>query len=259
MQIRFSFISLFYLSLFALPVLTSADACAAPQQHKTGVGNAQSLALNQQGLDALAKNKPAEAEALLRRAVELDPANSTAIYNLSGVLTFNKKKDEAIALLEKHGVQTRGDAGLLVRYGDLLFSTGKIPEATAQYEKGFELNKNYAGLTSKLGLAYALSNRLDESEQMYLAAAKAEPKNGDVLGNLSSILLSLGKTDQALATAREAVQLAPKKETFITLGSAYEAKKDFKAALNSFKRAQELGANSDEVTQKITALSKLAA
>ncbi|NDC37007.1 MAG: hypothetical protein EBZ48_03025 [Proteobacteria bacterium] len=235
------------------------DANAAPQQNRGASGHSRSGALNQQGLAALEKNKTEEAETVLRRAVQSDPQNLTAVYNLAGVLSFNKKKDEAMALLEKYAAQSPSDVGLLVRYGDLLFSSGKTKEAVIQYERGFAIDRNYVGLTSRLGLTYALTNRLDESEQMYLAAAKAEPKNGEILGNLASILLSLGKVDQALSTAKEAVALAPKKETFITLGSAYEAKKEFKAALESFKRAEQLGAKSDELKEKLNALTKLVA
>ncbi len=248
-------------SAFCFGVLLAslpADTLCAPKSGAEAVGNPRSLALNEQGLAALKDNKPQEAEELLSQAVKVDPGNLTALYNLAGVLVFNKKKEEAIVLLEKHRVQSLNDAGLLVRYGDLLFSTGKTKEAVTQYEKAYALNKSYAGLTAKLGLTYALQSRLDESEQMYLAAAKAEPRNGDILGNLSSILLSLGKTEQAISTAKEAVQFAPKKETFVTLGSAYEAKKEFAAALDSFTRARDLGAKTAEVDEKIAALTKLA-
>lgn len=237
--------------------LSQSVALAAPTTSQ--VGNPRSLALNQQGLDAIKNDKPEEAERFLRQALKEDSGNLTAAFNLAGILSFNKKKDEALALLEKYTTQYKLDPGLFVRYADLLLSSGKIKEAATQYERGFALDKKYPRLTAKMGLTYALLNRLDESEQMYLAAVAAEPNDGELMGNLASVLLGNGKTEKALSTAKEAVRIAPKKETYVTLGSAYESKKEFKSALNAFRKAQELGAQSEELTEKIEQLSKLTA
>ncbi len=240
-----------------LSPFTSGLALAAPATAQ--VGNPRSIALNQQGLDAIKNNKPQEAEKLLRQALKEDAGNLTAAFNLAGILSFNKKKEEALSLLEKYTTQYKLDPGLFVRYADLLLSSGKIKEAATQYERGFALDKKYPRLTAKMGLTYALLNRLDESEQMYLAAVAAEPNDGELMGNLASVLLGNGKTEKALSTAKEAVRISPKKETYVTLGSAYESKKEFKSALDAFRKAQELGAQSQELTEKIDQLSKLTA
>ena len=154
----------------------------APKPLADHNGNPKSVELNQQGIIALKQNNTKLAEDFFRRAIEVDAGNLTAAYNLAGVLIHNKKKDEALTLLENYTKRYPDDAGLFSSYGDILLSLSKnseetngetkgddfenLKKATENYEKAFAIDKNYPGLTAKLGLVYALLNRRSEERRV---------------------------------------------------------------------------------------------
>lgn len=246
-------------------LLASPAALAAPTAQSdypkldASKANPRALEANERGVALLAKGDVKGAEDEFKRAVEIDPGNLTAAYNLSGSYIVNEKREKAVKLLEEYTQKYPFDAGLWIRLGDVYFSSERVKDAIVAYEKGFALDRKYPKLTPRMGMAYALDKRMPDSERMYRLAAEESPKDVEVLGNLSSLLLGSGKVDEAITFAKRSVQVNPTSRVFVTLGSAYEVKKQPKQALAAYERAIELGDKSPEVQTKVTTLKKVTA
>src|SRR4051812_10580109 len=105
------------------------------------------------------------AEAQYRKALESDPNNTTAQYNLANALQMQKKYDEAIKVLAQLAANAR-DTGLKSR---------------AYYNQG---------------VAYTKLKKLEESIDSYKNALRQNPDDRDARENLEKALLELKKKQQ---------------------------------------------------------------
>jgi tetratricopeptide (TPR) repeat protein len=211
----------------------------------------KSVQLNDQGAALAAKAQYKEAEELFRQAVAADSKNVTAVFNLAGAYLANKKEDAAIALLTDYTSKYTKDAGLFARLGDAYFGTKNLALSITSYEKALKLDQNYPKLPGKLATAYLLQNRVADAEKMYLTAVNQDPKDGQMLENLSNVFLANHKPDQAISAAKRALQVKPSSGLYVTLGAAYENMKDYKNSLIAYERALDLGSTDPNLKQKI--------
>jgi tetratricopeptide (TPR) repeat protein len=213
------------------------------------------LELNEQGVQAVKAKNFTKAEELFKRSIAVDPQNLTAVFNLASMYLTNKSEESAISLLETYTEKVQNDAGLFARLGDAYFATKKPDEALTAYEKALALDKGYPGLLERLGTVYALRNRFGDAERMLILASDQNPRDPQLLANLSSIYLKNKKPQESITAARRALQVKPTTEVYVTMGSAYETLGDFSNALISFQRAKDLGDKRAELEKKIAALT----
>lgn len=245
----------------ALAVTTTA-AYAAPkpsekQSASKNIASGPSFDLNEQGVEAIRQKDFVRAEQLFKKSLEADSGNLTAAFNYSGMLINNKRQTDAIELLTGYIAKFKDDAGLFVRRGDAFFSVKDVKAALSDYEKALQLEPKYEGLPAKLSTVYALTNRTKDAERVLLMAVEQDPKNAQLLQNLSNIFLVNGDAEKAISTAKLALQISPSSELYVTLGNAYENKRDFKNSLIAFERALDLGDKRPELQEKIEALKKV--
>lgn len=253
------------IALAAGGVFAGADrAAAVPAPNgagasKSGVDAAQarSIELNERGAKALLAKDFKQAEEYFRQALAADAGNVTAAFNLAGAYLTNKKEGQAISLLEPYARSNPQDAGIQVRLGDAYFTGKRVQDALRSYEAARSIEPAYSELSGKLATVYTLSNRMIDAEKLFLEAVEVEPKNAKLLASLSSVFLANGKADNAISTAKRALQVKPSAEVYITLGAAYEAKKDFKNSLISYQRARDLGYSQSDLEDKIDELEKI--
>jgi len=236
-------------------------ASGAPHGAQAGTaphGDPRSLGLNEKAVTALNAGRTAQAEELFQQALAADPRNLTAAFNLGGMLLNNKKITEAINLLEGYTAEYQQDPGLFSRPGDAYFANKQLKEAAASYEKAFQLHQNYPNLPTRLATSYGLLNNSKEAEKFMKMAVDQNPKDFKSLASYSSLLLGNGKADDAISAAKRSLQLKPTSEAYVTLGTAYEIRGDFKNSLISFQRAVDLGDSRKELKEKIAQLEKRA-
>ena len=242
--------------LCSVSLLVSTATFAAPGAAPSGwKPNSESLALNERGGGALRAGDMVGAEKLFAQAVAADSGNLTAVYNLAGAYLTNKKENAAIDLLTRYTSEGTNDPGIYARLGDAYFGSKKVKEAVASYEKSYEIDPSFPGVAARLSTVYALSNRLPDAEKMLRSAVALEPKNPEYLSNFASILLARGKVDESIDFAKRALQVKPIAGVYVTLGNAYESKKEWKSALTSFEKAAALGDERPEIKQKINELT----
>ena len=190
-----------------------------------------------EGLKALDANQPAAAEPLLRKAVDAEPTDIQAAFNLALVLGMQGKDTEAVAVYRKTlelkpalyeadlnlGIillrdKQPGDALPLLKeasetkpgeyrpqafYAQALLDTGDFAQAEQHFRTAAGINSNAAA--ASLGIARSLlkQGKLTESASYFRAAASLDPAYRNALLELGSEYDKTGQNEQAIAIYRE--------------------------------------------------------
>ncbi|HLY38809.1 MAG TPA: tetratricopeptide repeat protein, partial [Candidatus Binatia bacterium] len=190
-----------------------------------------------------------DAQALYRRAVELDPANPVGHYNLAMMLAAQgdldgavREDSAAIAIVPRHvGARlARGDALLrldraadaekdfqavlttspedpdaLTGLGRAAVARAAWPAALTSFEKALrrspraDVHRMVAEVLEQLG-------REDDAVAHYRAAYEAEPGNADGATSLVTALLTSGRVAEAVALLQRRVADTPEEPAFAT-------------------------------------------
>ncbi len=144
---------------------------------------------NLEGLIREAMGDHARAIQAFKKAVELDPKNARAHYNL------------ALAYL----------------------SQGKLDEAIAALEEAVKAAPENSYLRARLGALLAVKGELDRAEEVLTEAVRMDPKNSLAWDYLGQVRLKKGDYAGAIAALKKAVELAPLAypEAYFYLGQAY--------------------------------------
>jgi tetratricopeptide (TPR) repeat protein len=125
------------------------------------------------------KKSPSEAEAMMRKAVEADPKNVRAHFNLGKIYTQNKEYAQAI------------DA----------------------YQNAVALNPNFSDAFFNLGFIYATTGKYKEAEKFFTQVVQLKPSYLDkALFNLALVQEKLGKKQESLANLQEAAAVRPQNQ-----------------------------------------------
>jgi predicted O-linked N-acetylglucosamine transferase (SPINDLY family) len=199
-------------TLSALPAVsrTARCPCGSGKRYKDCHG---ALATATAGADALlheaelafAAARHKEAQASLRRLLELAPDNVTA-WNLLGKCL--KPTDAAAAsdawwrVLELDPDNAEASFHL----GNHNLEHGEYNAAIIHYERALRATPRHIGVLNNLGLCYKLLGAADRAEECYRAALDVDPQHPDALVNLANVLFLredyagvLAATDRILA------------------------------------------------------------
>jgi tetratricopeptide (TPR) repeat protein len=153
----------------------------------------------------LQDGRPAEAEALLKDAVAANPRNRTANTLLGGLLSDQKRWDEAESLL-REALRLEPESPLALN--DLAYllaqAERKPAEALKLIERGLKKMPGPQMLDTK-GLVLVRLGRLDEAEQI-LREALADLPHAEILEHLGDVLQARGKTEEARDTWEQALE-----------------------------------------------------
>ena len=181
-------------------------------------------------------------EYLVRRALELDPDNADALFELATLLRVLRRFEEALPLLTRLQQLTPDDAQVVAdigrcfsglrRYGEaetmlrralnglddantrydlglVLDRTGRPADAVAEYRRALQRNPTHRDALNNLGVMLARSGRLSESVQLFERLVEADPANPDAHANLGALLLSSAQSERAAAEFRAALDIDP--------------------------------------------------
>ncbi len=170
------------------------------------------------GLKALNAKQPAVAEPLLRKAVEADPMDVEAHFNLALALSLQRKDPEAVAELRKTlELQPKlyeADLNLgilLVRDKDPAGALVPLKEAVEAKPKEFRPNLYYAQ-------ALFDSGDVAGAERQFALTSDIDPKNPVALLGQAQVMLKLGK----LPESAEKFRAAGWKEGLLEVAMAYD-------------------------------------
>jgi tetratricopeptide (TPR) repeat protein len=150
----------------------------------------------------------AVAEALLKRATEIDPKNKVAWNNL-GLIYFATRNDEqAIAAFQKQIDVNPYDEFAYNNLGRVYWNERKYEDAVKAFNKQLENNPLDKFSHANLGVMYAEWHKYDLAAPELEKAAALTPDSGELQVSLGDAYLNLGQDDKALAAFDHAVELS---------------------------------------------------
>src|SRR5262249_7696230 len=127
----------------------------------------------------LTTGKLSQAEAELRRALDLNPKLGAALYALALVQTQGQRFDEAEQNFRK--LATLPEKAYRPLYGEYLWNRGKRDEAIAELRQIVAQNPKEAEFRTLLVSAYVADNRTTEAQKVLNEALKQNPRDHDAL------------------------------------------------------------------------------
>jgi tetratricopeptide (TPR) repeat protein len=174
----------------------------------------QAVALNNAGIDALARGDLETADARFSVALEYSPRFVDALVNLG------------LVELER----------------------GNFERARISFERARRLNPDVAQPHHALGVLAERTTRPDHASLHYYEALRVDPGFAPARSNLARLLFANGQTEEALVQFQRLVEVAPNDasanaglvETLLRLGRTHEADQLLAVALAHFRDAPEL-------------------
>lgn len=231
--------------------------------------------LLQQAVDHYNAGRPADAEALYRQILSIDPNHADALHLLGVTLFRQGRTDQAVPLIGKALSINPGAADYWNNIAAILTHSGQYPQAITSAKQAIELKRDYAEAYYTLSRALAgqhdvdgavqachqaiklkpvfpeaLNNlgnllhhqkRLPEAIAVYQKAISQRPAYADAYSNLSVTVLASGRPSEAAAAAQEAIRLNPKHApAWNNLSNASHDLNQLDTALTAADRARAL-------------------
>jgi Flp pilus assembly protein TadD len=159
------------------------------------------------GLARARTGSPAHAEQLLRRSIELEPANVQFQVNLGNFLRRAGRFSEAEGVYRAVLVQLPGARKARHQLSLTLDDLGRRAEAESEARRLASEQPRDAEAWSLLGYLLANQSRLFEAESAYRRALELTPTYGLAHHNLGSLLMQMERAEEALASLERAQAL----------------------------------------------------
>lgn len=194
-----------------------------------------------QGIAAHQAADLATAEAHLRAAMALDPAQPAYPYTLGLVLHDQDRPADAAAAYQQALARNPGIVQAWNNLGLALRDAGRTEDALDAYHRALALQPGYtAALRNRAALQLEL-NRPDEAGRDLEALARGAPEDAGVRRDLGRLALRRKDYPTAERALREALRLAPADaESLALLGRALAESNQAEAARDCFARAYRL-------------------
>jgi predicted TPR repeat methyltransferase len=213
----------------------------------------------------------AQAEALYRQVLDLDPRHVEALYLLGALCQLLGRTAESIAFYQQCLKVKPDYAQVHNNLGVIHAAQGRLDEALACYREALrhrpdvaEMHTNLGHVFTKLGrrqeaaAAYAEARRLNPGTpqmrvDMAIASvpatfAETQPGRGtaEALNDQAVVLMGQGRDDEALTLLQEAATLKELPEVHNNLGLLHAASGDYAQAVAAYRRALALKPESPE-------------
>jgi tetratricopeptide (TPR) repeat protein len=136
-------------------------------------------------------------------------AHGIALLNLSKVLAWAGKNDEADRLALRAAELVSGDANAYYQAGNALLGQGRLEEGVAQLQKALAINPKYLEAHNSLGAAYQMQGKLDAAVAEYQATIRIKPDFAPAHCNLGALLHRQGKLQKAAEHFETALRVNP--------------------------------------------------
>jgi tetratricopeptide (TPR) repeat protein len=187
-------------SLSAPPSSTALPPSAPPPEAPAAfVAQGSAAVLRGRAQAALERDDIVEAGRLYRRVLERRPDDPVATAYLGAIATREGRFDEAEALLERALALDPLAADSHNNLGMLRHAQARFAEAIAAYRRALELAPGHGAVHNNLGLSLQESGALDEAIASFREAVRAMPANASAHWNLSLALLLRGDYAEGLA------------------------------------------------------------
>jgi tetratricopeptide (TPR) repeat protein len=154
------------------------------------------------------QNKNAEAEKMLRLALQQDSENGPALEQLSQLLVDQGRSQEAIDLLT-HASQDSASPDIYDLLGDAYAQLKDYPKSEDAYRKAVDGDPDDPGHRHGLAQALLEQDKYADALEQYKKLSELEPGTSDNYLRLAQLYRRLGQFDEAASSLARAKQLAP--------------------------------------------------
>ena len=178
---------------------------------------------------------------LIRKAIVLDPNNPFACCNLGATLAAQGQFDEAVVAYRR-ALELKPDyPEAHNNLGDALMDRGQPGDAIAACRRALELKPDFPEAHYNLGNALKERGQLGEAIANYRRALELKPGSPETYNNLGIALWDRGQFDEAIAAYRHALDLKPDlTEAHHNLGNALRDQGELDEAIAAYRRALDL-------------------
>ena len=166
-------------------------------------------AINNLGLVYSDRDRHDEAEAQFRLALDIKPTYTAAWVNLARVHAARGRNDEALAAYRRALEIDPNDRSARLQVAVTLRKAGKAEEAIAEYRALLALQPRYVKAWFNLGIALAAEGQDDEAVAAYEQALAHDQAHFGARKNLGLLLLRRERIDPAREHLTEALEARP--------------------------------------------------
>lgn len=166
-------------------------------------------------------------------------ANAMALSNLSRVMTWAGKQEEALRLINR-ATSLSTDHHTLSQKVTVLARNGRYNEALIYSEQAAKLMPEIASVRKDHGIILAQLGRNTEALQELETAVWLDSTMKDLYFHMGLLLMDLGQNNRAEKTYRKAIEIEPQNaDAYNNLGILLAQRGELKAAMDLFEHAVE--------------------
>ena len=166
-------------------------------------------AMLQRGVFELDRGSIEAALALFRKAVSWDAGSAPLRHALAIALNLQGKTEEAVRELETACRLAPQDAEMRFKLALALNEAARPREALSALEATVKLEPNYGAAWYNLGLAYSAQEQPERALEALVRAESLNPLSARIPYARATILVRLGRIEEARTAARHALELQP--------------------------------------------------
>jgi predicted O-linked N-acetylglucosamine transferase (SPINDLY family) len=192
------------------------------------------------GWEALKRDDLKAAEQIARAALARSAHDGEALYLLGSSLLFQNRFAEALAPLDA-ALRTAPRRGMGHRLGYCQLALGEFRQAEELLRREVEAYPDLIDAWNALGVALINQSRLQEALEVFLEAARRDPRSAVAHTNVANVLGDLGRGAEALPHLQQAVALDPGlADARYNLGVLLHGQKRHEEAIDSLEQALRL-------------------
>ena len=173
-------------------------------------------ALHVLGVLALQKGRPAAGAELIRRSLEINPAQPQAYCSLGNALRDLRQPDAALESYRRALELTPHFAGAHYSLGNALTDLGRHAAALASYDRALALQPELAPAHQNRGNALLALGQPERALESYLQALVHQPDLAIALANCATLLRQMQRPQEALGFYDRLLALQPEAADALT-------------------------------------------
>jgi tetratricopeptide (TPR) repeat protein len=190
-------------------------------------------------------------------ALRLDAKEVMVLYNAGLTHLLRGNNEKALEyLLEADEISDEDIFEVALQTGSAYLALGKPETAKKSLEKAVKLNPESGLAFRYLGECFTAMNRTDDAISSYKKAIRFNPNDAESLSALGYLFDLLGENPEITTIfCQQSIDIAPENGLFRhRLGSLYLKRNALEDALEQFRKARDLGYDSQALIEKVKKL-----
>ena len=185
------------------------------------------------------KGRTGEAISEFKRALEMNERDALAYYNLANIFTDQGRWDDAIEAYRKAIEILPAEPMIRHNLAYALNRKGMRQEAIHEYLEAIREEDDMLESHKNLAALYLQQDEVDEALHHYQEADRIQPKDSSIHRMMGLLYKKQKLFDLALRELEKAAELAPSPTTYYQLGTVLDQKKEWKGAIQAYRKAIE--------------------